>query len=302
MLTNHQHKKPTEMSGGMKRKLSLAMALIGNSKTIILDEPTSGLDVESRRQVWDLILKIREERSIIMSTQHIEEADVLSNRICVMDHGKVIALDTPNNIKRRFGVGYNILMEPIQVNQMTHEQIRELAGRVRAAALSQERDINGLKESKDSINKKLIFLVPYSEVDKISGLIKFFEENFPELYVDVEMNTLEDAYIKMVERGVEERRESVNTDQSSTHDSLNNPLLDNRDEETARLEAYMDVKPNASFCTQFWGMFVRRMLVFYREPRQYFMIISPFIMVLSMILLLVTAVLAFSDGNKELNK
>lgn len=68
MMTKHRHKKPTEMSGGMKRKLSLAMALIGKSKTIILDEPTSGLDVESRRQIWELILKIRETRSIIMST------------------------------------------------------------------------------------------------------------------------------------------------------------------------------------------------------------------------------------------
>jgi ATP-binding cassette, subfamily A (ABC1), member 3 len=116
MLTQHKDKKPTELSGGMKRKLSLAMALIGKSRTIILDEPTSGLDVESRRQVWELILKIRETRSIIMSTQHIEEADVLSNRICVMSHGKIIALDTPNNIKRRFGVGYNIMMESKNVN------------------------------------------------------------------------------------------------------------------------------------------------------------------------------------------
>lgn len=116
MLTRHRDKKPKEMSGGMKRKLSLAMALIGNSKTIILDEPTSGLDVESRRQVWELILKIRQSRSIIMSTQHIEEADCLSNRICVMQHGKIIALDTPNNIKRRFGVGYNVFLEPINVN------------------------------------------------------------------------------------------------------------------------------------------------------------------------------------------
>jgi ABC-type multidrug transport system ATPase subunit len=119
MLTRHKEKKPTEMSGGMKRKLSLALALIGKSRTIILDEPTSGLDVESRRQVWELILKIRETRSIIMSTQHIEEADVLSNRICVMSHGKVIALDTPNNIKRRFGVGYNVFLEPINQNNMS---------------------------------------------------------------------------------------------------------------------------------------------------------------------------------------
>jgi ABC-type multidrug transport system ATPase subunit len=78
----------------MKRKLSLAMALIGGSKLIILDEPSSGLDVESRRQVWDLIKNIKANRSIIMSTQHIEEADELSNRICIMSQGKLLALDT----------------------------------------------------------------------------------------------------------------------------------------------------------------------------------------------------------------
>ena len=96
----------------MKRKLSLAMALIGGSKLIILDEPTSGLDVESRRQVWDLIKHIKTNRSIIMSTQHIEEADELSDRICIMSQGKLLALDTAKNIKKRFGVGYNLLLEP----------------------------------------------------------------------------------------------------------------------------------------------------------------------------------------------
>lgn len=103
--------------------------------------------------------------------------------------------------------------------------MRALAGRVRAAALSPERDITGLKESKDSVNKKMIFLVPYSEVEKISGFIKYFEDNFPEMFVDVEMNSLEDAYIKMVERGVEdERNNSVSTDSNnqglSQRDSL----------------------------------------------------------------------------------
>jgi ATP-binding cassette, subfamily A (ABC1), member 3 len=95
----------------MKRKLSLAIALIGGSKLIILDEPTSGLDVESRRQVWDLIKHIKMNRSIIMSTQHIEEADEFSNRICIMSQGKLLALDTAANIKKRFGVGYNLLLE-----------------------------------------------------------------------------------------------------------------------------------------------------------------------------------------------
>jgi len=112
MLTEHSQKLVKQLSGGMKRKLSLAMALIGGSKLIILDEPSSGLDVESRRQVWDLIKHIKIGRSIIMSTQHLEEADELSNRICIMSHGKLLALDTSANIKKQFGIGYNLFIEP----------------------------------------------------------------------------------------------------------------------------------------------------------------------------------------------
>ena len=92
MLKEHKDKISKNLSGGMKRKLSLAMALVGGSKLIILDEPTSGLDVESRRQVWALIKIIKEGRSIIMSSQHLEEADELSDRICIMSHGKLLAL------------------------------------------------------------------------------------------------------------------------------------------------------------------------------------------------------------------
>ena len=100
MLREHENKTSKTLSGGMKRKLSLAMALVGDSRLIILDEPTSGLDVESRRQVWALIKKIKVNRSIIMSTQHLEEADELSDRICIMSHGRLLALDTSFNIKK----------------------------------------------------------------------------------------------------------------------------------------------------------------------------------------------------------
>lgn len=68
MLTEHKDKITKELSGGMKRKLSLAMAIVTKPKVLILDEPTSGLDVESRRQVWELIKKIKIGRSIIMSS------------------------------------------------------------------------------------------------------------------------------------------------------------------------------------------------------------------------------------------
>lgn len=100
MLTEFTNKLVKELSGGMKRKLSLAMAIVSKPKLIILDEPTSGLDIESRKQVWALIKKIKVGRSIIMSSQHLEEADELSDRICIMTKGQLLALDNPANIKK----------------------------------------------------------------------------------------------------------------------------------------------------------------------------------------------------------
>ena len=91
--------------------MSLAMSLVGDSKLLILDEPTSGLDTDSRQQIWEVIKEIRKTKSIILSTQHIEEADVLGDRVCVLSRGKKIVHDTAENIKRRFGVGYNLILE-----------------------------------------------------------------------------------------------------------------------------------------------------------------------------------------------
>jgi len=68
MLEPHKDKEVNELSGGMKRKLSLAMSLVGKSQVVILDEPTSGLDVDSRKEVWELIKRIKTTRSVILST------------------------------------------------------------------------------------------------------------------------------------------------------------------------------------------------------------------------------------------
>lgn len=125
MLTEHKDKLAKNLSGGMKRKLSLGMALVGGSKVIILDEPTSGLDVESRRQVWDLIRTLKQGRTIIMSTQHLEEADVLGDQICIMSHGKLLTQDTPFNVKKQFGVGYNLIIEPKLEAQSQFPKIKE---------------------------------------------------------------------------------------------------------------------------------------------------------------------------------
>ena len=159
MLTEHRAKLVKELSGGMKRKLSLGMALIGGTQTIILDEPTSGLDVESRQQVWLLIEQLKQGRSIIMSTQHIEEADELADRVCIMSHGKVIALGTPNDIKKRFGVGYNLYVEPRHAAGLEGAQLNDKLRQVERVFLQRE-GFDGIVKSKDSTDKKFIFAVP----------------------------------------------------------------------------------------------------------------------------------------------
>ena len=77
------------LSGGQKRKLSVAIAMIGDSKVVMLDEPTSGMDTSSRRRLWEMLKKNKQGRIIILTTHYMDEADILGDRIAIMAEGKV---------------------------------------------------------------------------------------------------------------------------------------------------------------------------------------------------------------------
>ena len=96
------------LSGGQKRKLSVGIALIGDTKVVILDEPTSGMDTTTRRRFWDMIRQYKEDRIIVLTTHYMDEADILGDRICIMAEGKVQCCGSPPFLKTRFGVGYNL--------------------------------------------------------------------------------------------------------------------------------------------------------------------------------------------------
>lgn len=98
------------LSGGQKRKLSVGIALIGNSKLIILDEPTSGMDTSSRRRLWDMLKANKNGKIIILTTHYMDEADILGDRIAIMAKGRVKCVGSPLFLKNKFGVGYNLVI------------------------------------------------------------------------------------------------------------------------------------------------------------------------------------------------
>ena len=106
-LTDAARTLPATYSGGMRRRLDLAMSLVGRPRVIFLDEPTTGLDPRSRRTMWQIIGElVADGVTIFLTTQYLDEADELADRIAVLDHGKLVAEGSPDELKRRIPGGH----------------------------------------------------------------------------------------------------------------------------------------------------------------------------------------------------
>jgi ATP-binding cassette, subfamily A (ABC1), member 3 len=114
-LWEKRHTYSSNLSGGMKRKLSVAIAFCGGSKVVVLDEPTSGMDPFSRRFTWNVIRHYRQNRIIILTTHFMDEADILGDRIAIMAEGKLRCVGSSLFLKKIFGVGYQLTIEKNQV-------------------------------------------------------------------------------------------------------------------------------------------------------------------------------------------
>ena len=121
-LTQEAKRKAEKYSGGMRRRLSLALALIHNPQVAFLDEPTVALDPQSRHAVWDFIRELKKEnKTIILTTHYMEEAEALCDRVGIIDHGKLLALGPPKDLVLKAGVTN---LEEVFIN-LTGRRIRE---------------------------------------------------------------------------------------------------------------------------------------------------------------------------------
>ena len=120
-----------KFSGGMQRRLEIARGLLHFPKVLFLDEPTLGLDAQTRRKIWDYIIEMkeREDVTIILTTHYIEEADKLCDRVAIIDKGKIIALDDPENLKKMVGedvVSLTVNDPERLIDELALEEIRKI--------------------------------------------------------------------------------------------------------------------------------------------------------------------------------
>jgi len=177
-----------QLSGGNKRKLSVAIALVGGSKFVLLDEPTSGLDLSARRQLWNMLKEYKKDRIVVLTTHYMDEADILGDRIGIMNEGKITVLGSSMFLKNRFGVGYNftVLKKSPQKDEVIFNYLKENLGT----------DVTKLSEVQGEIS----FQIPNAYQAMFIDFFKNLDENLDNLNIrsyGISITTLEEVFLKI---------------------------------------------------------------------------------------------------------
>lgn len=197
-LADSQNRQVKTYSGGMKKRLELAEGLIHRPQILFLDEPTLGLDIQTRTSIWEHIRKLKEETNmtIFLTTHYLEEADSLCDRIGIVDHGKLIALDTPNGLKRAVG-GDVIEIEVAECSENILDMIRAMPGIT-------------LLDGKCTDNSARI-KVPDSSLALPRILTGFFDRRVPVVSVAVKKPSLDQAFLEYTGRDLRDENSSNST-------------------------------------------------------------------------------------------
>ena len=185
-LQEKANKLAASLSGGMKRRLNLALALVHDPEIIILDEPESGLDPQSRIMVREYIRKISGNKTVILCTHNMDEADRIADRIAIIDHGKLLKLDTPENLKSTVGEGDIIEME---IESLEEYQLKNLI-----------KTLDPLKIKMD-YHVPILLIQGRNMIEKIPEISRIFESlGIKKENMILRKNTLEDVFIELTGR------------------------------------------------------------------------------------------------------
>eukprot|EP00512_Aurantiochytrium_limacinum_P001341 CAMPEP_0171491806 /NCGR_PEP_ID=MMETSP0958-20121227/4060_1 /TAXON_ID=87120 /ORGANISM="Aurantiochytrium limacinum, Strain ATCCMYA-1381" /LENGTH=1969 /DNA_ID=CAMNT_0012025257 /DNA_START=215 /DNA_END=6124 /DNA_ORIENTATION=- len=191
-LTPKTNALSKSLSGGMKRKLHLGIALLGNSKLVILDEPTSGQDPYSRTFTWKTIERFREGRTIILTTHYMDEADLLGDRIAIMSEGKLRCIGTSLYLKKIFGVGYQMTIEKADDgNEANRVEVVNMVARHVPSA-----------EVLSDVGTEIMLQLPLAASPKFQPMLAELERNADRLgivNVGISVTSLENVFLRVAE-------------------------------------------------------------------------------------------------------
>ncbi|KAJ0412877.1 hypothetical protein ATCC90586_002507 [Pythium insidiosum] len=190
-LTEKRRVFSRALSGGMKRKLSVAIALLGDSALVFLDEPTSGMDPYSRRSTWEILLNNRPGRVMVLTTHFMDEADILGDRIAILAEGRVRCCGSSLFLKNRFGAGYTLTIVHGDAAHAAPARIRELV----TAHVASARVLS-------DVGAELAFQLPLEASVQFPALFDALDDGRAALGVrsyGISVTTLEEVFIKVAE-------------------------------------------------------------------------------------------------------
>lgn len=196
ILTDKANSRVKGLSGGQKQRLAIALALLNDPKVVFLDEPTTGLDPQARRTLWDIILKMKQAgKTVVLSTHYMEEAHVLCDRICLMDRGEIIALDTPRN-----------LVSSLQSDSAIEFRLPSSANAEASVTERLLKELGALKEVKRAELRNEVFVLHTDHLQ--TSLLEFIQYTEREALQFTELQTrsatLEDVFLQMTGRSLRE--------------------------------------------------------------------------------------------------
>ena len=291
-LENIQNITSKNLSAGQRRKLSIAISLIGGSKVIFLDEPSSGMDITSRRNLWDILKRQSEQKIIILTTHYMEEASVLGKRIGIINAGKMKCIGTPLFLIERFGrfMSLNITKEEGANNAKIIDFIGERAKNIDYEILSEEilfriPKSNYSHDGKNDNDIENLYLSENSTNEKSNSnfnLTNFFDDLDKNLSIlgikaySASMPTLEDVFLNVAQDDVKEENQKMGKQHRKF--SIQNEENDKILFETDFKEDY---SKKSKFCNDFRACFYRRFLLTSRDLKGFLMeILCPILLVL----------------------